>query len=194
MSWATRAGSEVTDEIDIEVSAPPEERSWLRSTAFWSVIGGIGSVITAITAVAAVFVGVDQLNTARELQGRDATFNSWNLLNAVTLENPDLACPNTEQKFRRLMTEQDPESKLGATWRDRYTAYGYMVITTSEQILAMAPGDERWEFLIRERMRCHAPALRSLQADGTFKKRYSCRLQQIVAEELKQPKPSCSEK
>lgn len=55
----------------------------------------------------------------------------------------------------------------------------------------MAPGDQRWEFLIRERMRCHLPALRSLQAGGTSKKRYSCRLQQIVAEELKQPKPDC---
>lgn len=119
----------MTDETDIEVSAPPEERSWLRSTAFWSVVGGIGSVITAATAVAAVFVAVDQLNTARELQGRDSTFNSWNLLNTVTMENPDLACPNTEEKFRRLMTEQDPESRLGASWRDRYTAYGYMVIT-----------------------------------------------------------------
>ncbi len=181
----------MSEEVDIEVSAPPEERSWLRSTAFWSVVGGIGTVITAMTAVAAVLVAVDQLDTARELQTKDAAYNSWNSLNTVTLENPDLACPNTDEKFKRLMTEVDPESRLGATWRDRYTAYGYMVITTSEQILAMAPGDKRWEFLIRERMRCHAPALRSLQVDGTFDKRYSCRLQKIIAEELKQPAPTC---
>lgn len=182
------------DDAELEIAAPAEERSWLRSTAFWSVVGGIGTVITAATAVMAVVLGADQLKTARQLQARDSAYNSWNLLNEVTLQNADLACPNTDEKFAKLMTQIDPSSKLGATWRDRYTAYGYMVITTSEQILEMAPNDPRWEFLIRERMRCHAPALRSLQADGTFKQRYSCKLQRIIAEELKQTAPDCTDR
>ena len=40
--------------------APPtaaEERSWLHSTAFWAVLGGISSLLTGVTTIAAVVVG-----------------------------------------------------------------------------------------------------------------------------------------
>ena len=35
-----------------------EERSWLRSTAFWAVLGGISSLLTGLTTLAAVFGAV----------------------------------------------------------------------------------------------------------------------------------------
>ncbi|MDQ0462990.1 hypothetical protein QO010_000738 [Caulobacter ginsengisoli] len=151
-------------------------------------------MITAVTAVLAVYLGIDQLNTARQLQAMDSAYNSWNNLNQATLANPELACPNTEEAFQRLMTAKDPKSPIGGTYNDRYTAYGYMLATTSEQILEMAPGDKRWEFLIAERMRCNAPALRYIQKEGTYEKRYSCRLRRVIATALDQPPVACAGK
>ncbi|MFZ5670449.1 MAG: hypothetical protein ACOY4K_13225 [Pseudomonadota bacterium] len=176
---------------ELEIAAPAEERSWLRSTAIWSILGGAATIITAVTAVLAVYLGLDQIKAARQLQNMDSAYQSWNALNQVTLANPELACPNTEEKFARLMSTPDPMSKTGDTYQDRYTAYGYMLITTSEQILEMAPDDPRWEFLIAERIKCHAPAIRFLQKEGTYEKRYSCRLRQVIAEAFDQPVPAC---
>lgn len=172
-------------------ATPKEEAHWLRSTAVWSIIAGIATVITAVTAVMAVFVGFDQVHVARELQRADAAYQSWAALNAVTLENPDLACPDTDEKFNHLMTTRDPRSDTGATYQDRYTAYGYMQITTFEQILQMAPNDARWRFLIEERIKCHAPAIRYLMAEGTYERRYSCRLRHVIAEAMDKPAPAC---
>ncbi len=178
-------------EIELEIAAPPEERSWARSTALWSVLGGIATIITAVTAVLAVYLGLDQIKVARQLQTMDSTYASWNVLNQVTIANPELACPNTEEAFRKLMATPDPASRTGGTYQDRYTAYGYMLITTSEQVLEMAPDNPRWEFLIEERIKCNAPAIRYLQKEGTYEKRYSCRLRQTIARALDQPVPVC---
>lgn len=178
-------------ELDIEVSAPAEERSWLRSTALWSVLGGLATIVTAITAVLAVYVGIDQIKVARQVQVMDSTYASWNAFNQVTIANPELACPNTDKAFNTLMSTPDPASKTGGTYQDRYTAYSYMLITTSEQVLQMAPDDPRWEFLIAERIKCHAPAFRRLQTEGSYEKRYSCRLRGVIAGALDQPAPVC---
>lgn len=178
-------------ELDIEIAAPKEERSWLRSTAIWSILGGLATIVTAVTAVLAVYVGLDQIKVARQVQVMDSTYASWNAFNQVTIANPELACPNTEAAFNKLMATPDPASKTGGTYQDRYTAYGYMLITTSEQILEMAPDDPRWAFLIAERIRCHAPAIRYLQKEGSYEKRYSCRLRQVIAGALDQPRPVC---
>jgi hypothetical protein len=89
------------------------------------------------------------------------------------------------------MTSADPKSATGGTYRDRYTAYGNLMITTSEQVLRMAPSDPYWRFRIEERLRCNAPAIRYLQRQGTYEKRYSCRLRGLIAEALAQPLPSC---
>ena len=172
-------------------ATPKEEAHWLRSTAMWSIIAGVATVITAVTAVLAVFVAVDQLKTARQLQIMDSTYQSWNTLNAATLDNPELACPNTTEKFNILMSTADPRSPIHATYLDRYTAYGYMQITTFEQILKMAPGDRRWEFLIAERIKCQAPAIRHLMAEGTYEQRYSCRLRKVIAGALNVAAPVC---
>lgn len=178
-------------ELDIEIAAPKEERSWLRSTAIWSILGGLATIVTAVTAVLAVYVGLDQIKVARQVQVIDSTYASWNAFNQVTIANPELACPNTDKAFNTLMATPDPASKTGGTYQDRYTAYGYMLITTSEQILEMAPKDPRWEFLIAERIKCHAPAIRYLQKEGSYEKRYSCRLRQVIAGALDQPVPAC---
>lgn len=183
--------SQDAQELDIEIAAPAEERSWLKSTAIWSVLGGVATIITAITAVLAVYLGLDQIRVARQLQVMDSTYASWNAFNQVTIANPELACPNTDKAFNTLMATPDPASKTGGTYQDRYTAYGYMLITTSEQILQMAPDDPRWEFLIEERIKCHAPAIRYLQKEGSYEKRYSCRLRQVIAQALDQPVPVC---
>lgn len=183
--------SDDADDHELEIAAPAEERSWLRSTAIWSVLGGVATIVTAVTAVLAVYLGLDQIKTARQLQNMDSAYQSWNALNQVTIANPELACPSTDEAFNRLMSTPDPASKTGGSYQDRYTAYGYMMITTSEQILEMAPGDPRWEFLIAERIRCHAPAIRFLQKEGTYEKRYSCRLRQVIAGALDQPVPAC---
>lgn len=179
-------------EIDIEIAAPKEERSWLRSTAIWSVLGGVATIVTAVTAVLAVYVGIDQIKVARQIQVMDSTYASWNTLNQVTIANPELACPSTDAAFNTLMSTPDPLSKTGGTYQDRYTAYGYMLITTSEQVLEMAPKDPRWEFLIAERIKCHAPAIRFLQKEGSYEKRYSCRLRRVIAGALEQPVPVCA--
>jgi hypothetical protein len=179
------------DRPDDDVLTAKEEQSWLRSTALWSVLGGVATIITAITAVLAVYLGLAQIKTARELQAADNAYQSWNALNQATLDNPDLACADTEEKFAKLMSTPDPKSAMGNTYRERYTAYGYMVITTSEQILRMAPDDPHWKFLISERIKCTAPAIRYLQREGTYEKRYSCGLRRVIAGALNQPAPTC---
>ena len=178
---------------EVEEAAPTiaEERSWLRSTAFWAVLGGISSLLTGLTTLAAVIVGIQQLHEARELNLLDAAYNSWNALTEASLSNPELACPDTEEKFQNLMNSPDPKSTTGGTYRDRYTAYGNLVITTSEQVLKMAPSDPYWRFRIEERIRCNGPAIRFLQREGTYEKRYSCRLRRLIAEALAEPQPSC---
>lgn len=179
------------DRPDDDVLTQREEQHWLRSTAVWSVLGGVATIVTAVTAVLAVYLGLAQIRTARELQAADNAYQSWNALNQATLDNPDLACPNTDEKFQKLMSTPDPKSATGATYQDRYTAYGYLMITTSEQILRMAPDDERWKFLIAERIKCNAPAIRYLQREGTYEKRYSCGLRRVIAGALNQPAPAC---
>ncbi len=179
-------------DVDIQVEGP--QKTWslvIGSVEFWALVGGVSAIITAATAVVAVFVGLDQLRTARDVQVMDSTYQSWNNLNQAMLANPELACPNTEEKFAKLMSTADPKSPTGGTYQDRYTAMGYMMITTSEQLLQMSPGDERWEFLIKERVKCNAPAIRHLMAEGTYEKRYSCRLRRVIASALNQPAPIC---
>ncbi|HWA63677.1 MAG TPA: hypothetical protein VG939_20030 [Caulobacteraceae bacterium] len=181
---------------DVGVALEAPAKTWrlvIGSVEFWALVGGVSAIVTAATAVAAVFIGLGQLKIARDLQVMDSTYQSWNALNQATLANPELACPNTDEKFRRLMTTADPRSVNGGTYQDRYTAYGYMMITTFEQILQMAPHDRRWEFLIQERVRCNAPAIRALMAEGTYEKRYSCRLRRVIAQALNQPQPICRE-
>src|ERR1700722_11089635 len=148
-----------------------EERSWLRSTAFWAVLGGLSSLLTGLTTIAAVIVGIQQLRESRELSLQDGAYTSWNELNQASLANPELACPDTDEKLQKLLNTADPKSSTGGTYRDRYTAYGNLVITTSEQVLQMAPNDPYWRFRIQERVRCNAPAIRFLQRQGTYEKR-----------------------
>lgn len=168
-----------------------EERSWLRSTAFWAVLGGISSLVTGLFTVGVVIVGIQQLKESRELSLQDAAYASWNQLNEASLANPELNCPDTDAKLQKLQTTPDPKSAVGGTFADRYSAYGNLVITTSEQVLQMAPDDPYWRFRIAERIRCNAPAIRYLQREGTYEKRYSCRLRHVIAEVLKQPRPAC---
>jgi len=189
-----KALADPREDVDISLEGP--QKTWslvVGSVEFWALVGGVSAIITAITAVIAVFVGLGQLKIARDLQVMDSTYQSWNNLNQATLSNPELACPNTEAKFNKLMTSVDPKSPTGGTYQDRYAAMGYMMITTSEQLLQMAPGDKRWEFLIKERVRCNAPAIRHLMAEGTYEKRYSCRLRRVIADALNQPAPICKD-
>jgi hypothetical protein len=177
-----------------EPDKPPtaaEERGWLRSTAFWAILGGISSLLTGVTTVAAVIVGVQQLHESRELALADAAYASWNELSQASLANPELSCPDTEDKLQKLMTTVDPRSATGGTYRDRYTAYGNLMITTAEQVLQMAPDDPYWRFRIEERIRCNAPAIRFLMREGTYEQRYSCRLRAVIADALVQPPPKC---
>jgi hypothetical protein len=168
-----------------------EERSWLHSTAFWAVLGGISSLLTGVTTIAAVVVGIQQLRESRELSLQDAAYNSWNAFNQASLDNPELACPDTDEKLQKLLNTPDPKSTTGGTYRDRYTAYGNLMITTSEQVLQMAPQDPYWHFRIADRVRCNAPAIRYLRRQGTYEKRYSCRFRGVIAEVLGEPKPAC---
>jgi len=168
-----------------------EERSWLRSTAFWAVLGGISSLLTGLTTVGAVIVGVQQLHESRELALADAAYASWNALSLAGLANPELSCPDTDDKLRKLMTTADPRSTTGGTYQDRYAAYGNLMITTSEQVLQMAPDDPYWRFRIEAQIRCNGPAIRYLQREGTYERRYSCRLRAVVAEALAEPPPRC---
>jgi hypothetical protein len=179
-----------------DAEPPPtaaEERSWLHSTAFWAVLGGISSLLTGLTTMGAVIVGIQQLQESRELSLQDKAYTSWNELNQASLANPELACPNTEAKLQKLLTTPDPKSTTGGTYQDRYTAYGNLMITTSEQVLQMAPRDPYWRFRIAERIRCNEPAIRYLMREGTYDKRYSCNLRGVISEVLKQPKPGCSD-
>jgi len=181
---------------DVGIALQAPKKTWrlvIGSVEFWALVGGVSAIITAATAVIAVFVGLDQLKTAREVQIMDSTYQSWNSLNQAALANPELACPKTDAKFNYLMTNTDPKSPVGGTYQDRYTAMGYMLITTSEQLLQMAPEDKRWRFLIEERVRCNAPAIRHLMAEGTYEKRYSCRLRRVIAHALSQPQPICQD-
>ena len=176
-----------------EMPTAAEERSWLRSTAFWAVLGGISSLLTGLTTLGAVIVGIEQLRESRELSLQDAAYTSWNELNQASLANPELACPDTDAKLQKLLTTADPKSATGGTFQDRYTAYGNLVITTSEQVLQMAPNDPYWRFRIEERIRCNAPAIRYLMREGTYEKRYSCRLRHVIAEVLGGAQPACAD-
>ena len=180
-----------------KADAPPtaaEERSWLHSTAFWAVLGGLSSLLTGLTTVAAVIVGIQQLKESRELSLQDAAYASWNELSQASLANPELTCPDTDAKLQKLLQTPDPKSSTGGTYRDRYTAYGNLIITTSEQVLQMAPRDPYWRFRIAERIRCNAPAIRFLQREGTYERRYSCGLRQVIAQTLTEPPPACQDK
>jgi hypothetical protein len=169
-----------------------EERHWLHSTAFWAVLGGVSSLVTGLTTIAAVIVGIQQLRESRELSLENAAYSSWYALNEAGLANPELSCPDTDAKLLKLLTTPDPKSSTGGTYRDRYAAYGNLVITTSEQMLQMAPADPYWRFRIEERIRCNGPAIRSLQRDGTYDKRYSCQLRGVIAKVLAQTPPNCT--
>ena len=131
--------------------------------------------------------------SSRELSLQDAAYASWNELNQASLANPELNCPNTDAKLQKLQTTADPKSATGGSFADRYSAYGNLVITTSEQVLQMAPKDPYWHFRIAERVSCNAPAIRYLQREGSYDKRYSCRLRHVIAEVLKQQPPACDE-
>jgi hypothetical protein len=183
--------AEPRPEPDDKTPTAAEERSWLRSTAFWAVLGGISSLLTGLTTLGAVIVGIEQLRESRELSLRDAAYSSWNELTQASLANPELACPDTDPKLQKLLSTPDPRSATGGTFQDRYGAYGNLVITTSEQVLQMAPNDPYWRFRIEERIRCNAPAIRYLQRQGTYEKRYSCPLRQVIADVLGGARPTC---
>lgn len=168
-----------------------KERSWLNSAAVWAIIGSASSVLTGLMTIGVVIVGIQQVQVSRELSIQSAAFTSWNELNEASLANPELACPNTDAKLQALLTTPDPKSALGGTYRDRYTAYGNLMITTFEQVMDMAPDDPYWRFRVAERVRCNAPAIRYLQRDGTYGRRYSCRLRQLIAGVLAQAPPTC---
>jgi hypothetical protein len=168
-----------------------EERHWLRSTTFWAVLGGVSSLLTGITTVAVVVVGVQQLHESRELALADAAYASWNELSQASLANPELSCPCTDDKLAKLFSTVDPKSSTGDTYRARYTAYGNLMITTAEQVLQMAPDDPYWRFRIAERIRCNAPAIRFLMREGTYERRYSPALRAVISETLRQPAASC---
>ncbi len=174
-----------------ETPTVAEERSWLRSTAFWAVMGGISSLLTGLTTLAAVIVGIQQLRESRELTLLDSAYTSWNELMQATLANPEFACVDTDAGFAKLMASPDPKSPTGGTYAGRYAAYGNLMITTSEQVLKMAPDDPYWRFRIEERIRCSAPAIRYLMRQGTYEKRYSCRLRWLISDALVAPKPTC---
>lgn len=178
-------------ELDIELSSPAEERTWLKSTALWSVLGGVATIITASTAVLAVYVGLDQVRVARQVQMTESTYSSWATFIQVTISNPELACPNTDKAYQDLLERPDPASKVGGAYRERYAAYSDMMFTTFEQILQMAPDDPRWAFIIAERVQCHAPAIHALQAQPAYAQRYSCQLRQVIAGALDQAVPNC---
>src|SRR5580698_2097784 len=183
-----------TDPEPAKAEAAPtaaEERSWLHSTAFWAVLGGLSSLLTGLTTIAAVVVGIQQLRESRELSLLDSAYTSWNELNEAGLANPELACADTDAKFQKLMHTPDPKSATGGTYEDRYDAYGNLMITTSEQVLKMAPNDPYWRFRIEERIRCNAPAIRYLMHQGTYEQRYSCRLRWLISDALAAPEPSC---
>jgi hypothetical protein len=189
-----RATADPATEVDISLEGP--RKTWslvVGSVEFWALVGGISAIVTAATAVVAVFLGVDQLKTAREVQVMDSTYQSWNALMQAGLANPELVCPNTDEKFAKLMSTVDPRGVGGVTYQDRYGAYGTMMITTSEQVLQMAPHDPYWRFRIEERITCNAPAIRHLMAEGTYEKRYSCRLRRVIAHALSQPQPICKD-
>jgi hypothetical protein len=178
-----------------KAEAPPsaaEERHWLHSTAFWAVLGGVSSLVTGLTTVAAVIVGIQQLSESRELSLQNAAYSSWNELNEASLANPELACVDTDAKLQKLLTTPDPKSSTGGTYRDRYTAYGNLVITTSEHMLQMSPSDPYWRFRIAEQIRCNAPAIRFLQRQGTYERRYSCALRRVIGQVLGQAQPVCT--
>ena len=185
--------AEPKPEDEAELPTVAEERSWLRSTAFWAVLGGLSSLLTGLTTLGAVIVGIQQLHESRELTLLDSAYTSWNELNQAGLANPELVCPDTDAKFQKLMQTPDPRNATGGTFEARYAAYGNLLITTSEQVLRMAPNDPYWRFRIQERVRCAAPAIRYLQREGTYDKRYSCRLRQLISEALKEPPPACAE-
>jgi hypothetical protein len=170
---------------------PAERRSWMQWTELWVVLSGVSALITALTTLGAVIVGLNQLKEARELTLHDSAYASWNQLTAISIEHPELACPDTDAKFASLMGTVDPKLTGGATYRDRYAAYGTLMITTSEQILEMAPRDPYWRFRIEEQLRCNAPAIRFLMHDGSYNQRYSCRLREVIAETMKSPAPAC---
>jgi hypothetical protein len=168
-----------------------ERRSWMQWTEFWVVLSGISALITALTTLGAVIVGLNQLKEARELTLHDSAYASWNQLTVTSIEHPELACPDTEAKFAKLMTTVDPKSD-GGTYQARYAAYGTLMITTAEQILQMAPDDRYWRFRIQEQLKCNAPAIRYLIRDGSYEKRYSCRLRRLIAETMATPQPNCT--
>ena len=71
-----------------EKEAPPtaaEERHWLHSTAFWAVLGGLSSLLTGLTTIAAVVVGIQQLQESRELSLQNSAYASWNELSQASL-------------------------------------------------------------------------------------------------------------
>lgn len=170
---------------ETDESPPPSEsrKLWLLSVEFWALVGGISALVTAITAVGAVLIGFAQLNEQRVLQREQSAYEGFAQLQALGVEHPELACPSNDAAFGALMSQPVSEA--------RYGAFGELVINNSEQLLQMAPNDRRWEFLIRERMRCHAPAIRFLMRQGTFDRRYSCRLRQLIAEEMHTTRPTC---
>src|SRR5271155_3924287 len=128
---------------------------------------------------------------SRELAPPNAAHPSWNELNQASPPHPQFACPNTDAKLQKLLTTVDPKSSAGGTYNDRYAVYGNLMITTSEQVLQMAPKDPYWRFRIAERVRCNAPAIRYLRQQGTYEKRYSCRFRGVIAQVLGEPPPQC---
>lgn len=184
--------SETTPEPATEPT-PAEQRSWMQWTELWVVLSGVSALITALTTLGAVIVGLNQLKEARELTLHDSAYASWNQLTAVAIEHPELACPNTDAKFAKLMGTTDPKLAAGGDIQVRYAAYGDLMITTSEQILQMAPHDPYWRFRIEEQLKCNAPAIRFLMQDGSYEARYSCRLRKVIAEAMKTPPPACAD-
>ena len=169
-----------------------ERRSWMQWTELWVVLSGVSALITALTTLGAVIVGLNQLKEARELTLHDSAYASWNQLTATAIEHPEFACPDTDAKFAALM---GPNPKLNglATGQDQYFAYGNLMITTSEQVLQMAPNDPYWRFRIEEQLKCNAPAIRFLMHGGSYNQRYSCRLRKVIAEAMKTPEPACQD-
>lgn len=173
----------VENETSDAVPESEARKWWLLSVEFWALIGGISALITAITTLAAVFVGFRQLGEARAISQEQAAYAGFSELQSIGVEHPELWCPNTDASFGALMAQ--PASAA------RYSAYGNLVINNSEQLLRMGNDDGRWNFLIRERIRCHAPAIRYLMREGSYTARYSCRLRQLIAEEMRSPRPGC---
>jgi hypothetical protein len=162
----------------------------MQWTELWVVLSGVSALITALTTLAAVIVGLNQLKEARELTLHDSAYASWNQLTVTAIEHPEFACPDTDAKFARLMAP-DPKPGGATVSHDQYFAYGNLMITTSEQILQMAPSDPYWRFRIEEQLRCNGPAIRFLMRDGSYEQRYSCRLRTVIAEAMKTAPPVC---